>query len=290
MLVRCYNNLTITGPGRDINRFIRATRGLPAQYPGKKNLPSAGKYFCFNAFMPVPQNILPFGESRQEKRFSEKSGVMMFRRISCGAEWCELNWGAGHDVWDQKIMLQEVPNDRKRRTIQVGFLTYSCEPPIRWLDAVIAKFPNLTFFLHYSLSDQFAYGYVYGHKGETWESEVITEAQTEVFGPGQDILSAQVKYDSADHSVSNEGDYLVRYFCDDTPFEEKSFTDARSALEDAVDWNTEHDADYVEVLREDADGRATLLWLNDAAEGEVELDEADPDYEIAVRYYEKSRQ
>lgn len=182
MLTVCNNHIRVEGPHHEIRRFVAATTGRPAQYVGhKKENDNRNKYFCFNAFKPVPSRYLKEGEylsSTPVRKTAE--GFKIAKRISCGADWSWHNWTADCDVWDQKISADRMGYKRGCKQLYFCFSTFSC-PPIRWLMDVFAKFPKLSFDIHYSLRDQFSFGIIQGRNGEYWETETITEAPEEIF-------------------------------------------------------------------------------------------------------------
>lgn len=88
---------------------------------------------------------------------------------------------------------------------------------------------------------------------------------------------------------SSAAEYRVRYFVDDDKTEDIPFPSAASALHNAICWEHmgEYESgetpDYVEVIRKEGNIAYSLLWLNDGAQGGIEIDEEDPDYAEAER-------
>lgn len=185
MITICANYLTVEGKALDIMRFMNlTTQGGPAEYHSRKragkspSIPRKTGYFSFNSLLPVPEYVLRMGEISVPQHISMKMGeVKLEKRIACGEDWCIRHWGCPRDVWDQKITKKKMGcfyGSNDRATLDFSFETINT-PPVRWFEEAFARFPELTFQVHYELRGQLAHGYILGLDGETWESGILKE-------------------------------------------------------------------------------------------------------------------
>lgn len=114
------NTLTVSGEAKELKNFVFASLGLPAQYPPVhledgtclfKMRKETEPYFCFNALIPTPQQVLDIGFDGHAKY----PAVNMMRTIVTGEEavldgyhWNILNWGTKWDVYYDKITPEEM--------------------------------------------------------------------------------------------------------------------------------------------------------------------------------------
>ncbi len=72
----CMNNLTVSGNPAELKRFVESSMGFPAHYPPREwekqiqqmDPPEDTPYFCFNALVPTPPEVLAIG-SKQQRGF-----------------------------------------------------------------------------------------------------------------------------------------------------------------------------------------------------------------------------
>ena len=199
MYISCVVQMAIEGPAREIRRFIDANTGIPAKHPPffdkKGKLVDPPHYLCFHAFLPIPQSILQLSEFReQEKPMFSQDGVLFKRRCNSVSEWCESNWGTPWDIWDQQIDPETMGYHKGCTRIEFTFENAASNPPMRWLESVISKFPSLNFKIQYSIRDQFAWGRILGIKGHLWESDIHVVPAEDAFtieNDGLDPLQIQ---------------------------------------------------------------------------------------------------
>ena len=71
----CMNTLNVSGGADEIKRFVFANQGLPAKYPPQEWEKAIAQmepqptesYFCFNALVPTPQEVLDMGYDAHNK-------------------------------------------------------------------------------------------------------------------------------------------------------------------------------------------------------------------------------
>ena len=72
----CMNKLTVSGNAAELKRFVESSMGFPAHYPPQEweklirqmDLPEDTPYFCFNALIPTPPEVLATGYSAHNKQ------------------------------------------------------------------------------------------------------------------------------------------------------------------------------------------------------------------------------
>lgn len=69
----CMNKLTVSGPAQELKRFVEASIGFPACYPPQEWEKKADPipdtpYFCFNALIPTPPEVLATGYSARQNQ------------------------------------------------------------------------------------------------------------------------------------------------------------------------------------------------------------------------------
>lgn len=69
----CMNKLTVSGPAQELKRFVEASIGFPACYPPQEWEKKADPipdtpYFCFNALIPTPPEVLATGYSVRQNQ------------------------------------------------------------------------------------------------------------------------------------------------------------------------------------------------------------------------------
>lgn len=138
----CANEVKVEGSRKRLVEFDEAFKGRPANWgadlfdmrektPEEKVLfelehtkkIEAIHDYCFNALVPVPQDVLDAGFQ------------------SAGYEWSVVNWGT---KWDASITAYD---DGGSKITYVFDTAWS--PPIPFLHTVSAKWPDLTFTLTY---------------------------------------------------------------------------------------------------------------------------------------------
>lgn len=188
----CENYLVVSGEPKEIKRFIDANMGLPAQYPPvylkdgtcvSEPQQKKQKYFCFNALLPTPQEVLDIGFDGQDK--IPKSEYEKFWRgempeLLDGYHWNIANWGTKWDIYTDEISYEDLRWHEGCDNIEILFDT-AWSPPIPWIEKNISEFPNLTFKLHYEEPGCYFAGNIYGESGISSHTECTEEERDELF-------------------------------------------------------------------------------------------------------------
>lgn len=168
----CMNELEISGDASELKRFVEMNMGLPAEYPPQpwekepRERPTT-PYFCFNALVPTPKEVLEIGYDGHDK--IPKINIKYAYRGETvfpldGYHWNIANWGTKWDIYDEAITPEEMGWHEGVERITFGFDT-AWSPPIAWLEKVAPLFPTLHFKLHYEEPGCYFAGDVYGENG-----------------------------------------------------------------------------------------------------------------------------
>ena len=188
----CTNELTISGPPKDLKRFLDACMGLPAQYP-PLILPNGQKlsekpketepYFCFNALIPTPKEILEIGYDGHDKiprlTLAEILQGKMPEPMD-GYHWNIANWGTKWDIYHNRLTIEDFGWHRGCKKVTAWFDT-AWSPPRAWLEKAIGLYPSLTFILHYEEPGNYFAGDLYGENGVITEDIYDADRCAEVF-------------------------------------------------------------------------------------------------------------
>lgn len=188
----CDNYLTVSGEPEEIKKFVDANMGLPAQYPPvvlddgtcvSEEQIATEKYFCFNAMIPTPQEVLDIGFDGQGK--IPKSEYDKFRRgktpqMLDGYHWNIMNWGTKWDIYYDEISYEELKWYDGCGYIEICFDT-AWSPPIPWIEKNITEFPKLVFKLHYEEPGCYFAGDVCGEDGIVSHDEYDIGRCNEIF-------------------------------------------------------------------------------------------------------------
>lgn len=164
----CMNNLEVAGDVSELKRFVEANMGLPAEYPpkhkGKEPVENSNTpYFCFNALVPTPKDVLEIGFARKEQ-IPEINVMYAYRGETVfpldGYHWNIANWGTKWDVYDDAITAEEMGWHEGAERIAFEFDT-AWKPPLAWLKKAAMLFPALRFKLHYEEPSNFFAGDLY---------------------------------------------------------------------------------------------------------------------------------
>lgn len=126
------------------------------------------KYFCFNAFLPTPEEILKIGYSR------------LFDSEMDGYRWNLDNWGTKWDIYHDKITLAETGWEEGCDNLFLSFDT-AWSPPLAWFQKIVQHFKTLTFLLHYEEPGVFFAGDAAGEDGVYCLTEYTEEQCEELF-------------------------------------------------------------------------------------------------------------
>lgn len=129
----CTNYLTVIGNHTDVLRFVSMNTGVPAEYGLHKNRTHKEEVFCFNAMVPIPEDIEVFDY-----------GFGKDRDMSI-KDWCYENWGTGVDILNGAEI--QWNNDE---SLTIVFTTV-WSPPRDWFWRVSMAFKNLVLSLHYEI-------------------------------------------------------------------------------------------------------------------------------------------
>lgn len=142
----CDNELRITGPPKQLDRFVQEARGIPPQYGPDRDADDTlvEEALCFHNLYPVPAELLErtYGASAEdEKDLPPVDGCRS------GYEWEIKHWGT---KWGASDSCCEVtPAEGGGSEAEYGFST-AWTPPIGFLKYVSTRFPELRFDLRYS--------------------------------------------------------------------------------------------------------------------------------------------
>lgn len=162
--------------------------GFPAEYPPQpwetENCKKpTERYFCFNAQVPTPKEILEVGYDAHIK-LSEMSVEDMLREQEInptdGYHWNIVNWGTKWDVYFDAITKDEMGWHDGANYICFHFDT-AWSPPLAWLKKVALKFPELQFKLHYEEPGVFFAGDFYVEGEESKLNEYTDEQCRDLF-------------------------------------------------------------------------------------------------------------
>ena len=181
----CYNELHVTGDHEDLDRFLNACIGLPAEYPStppEELIRRKEPRFCFNALLPIPAEVL----SHNTIPVSELSVNLL--SILTGQysgeldsyHWKLLHWGTKWDVYDCNLTKNTIGFTPDSKEIRFNFDT-AWSPPIPWFTEAVSRFPMLHFTLHYEEPGMNFAGDVYGSDGETSEHNYSPDELSELF-------------------------------------------------------------------------------------------------------------
>lgn len=172
----CINNLSVYGNAETLEKFVFANMGLPAQYlpiPSEKEDCLNGQekhnneYFCFNALVPTPKEILDIGFDGHEKIPADVYyRLIRGEKVSPidGYHWSIQNWGTKWDIYYDEITPELMGWTKGCEFIRFDFDT-AWSPPCEWLKQVVKMFPSLSFKLHYEEPGCYFAGDVYGISG-----------------------------------------------------------------------------------------------------------------------------
>lgn len=148
--------MTVTGPADDIKKFINASMGHTAIAWGasaseeRAVSESSPSYFCFNALVPVPDEVIARGYDAGDP--------------VDGYHWCRENWGCKWDVYLDKITPERMGYREGCESLEFSFDTADV-PPKSWLVEAVWKFPSLDFQMEYREPDCLIGGCLYGGGG-----------------------------------------------------------------------------------------------------------------------------
>lgn len=152
----CNNFLTVSGDAAEVKRFMFSNLGLPAEYSPKEREQDAEQEaeteprFCFNALVPVPQEVLELGFDADSKieQIRQTQGNEAADKLIDGYHWCCANWGTKRDIYIHGITPETAGWKEGATKIEIYFGT-AWNPPISWLKTVAQMFPTLRLQLCY---------------------------------------------------------------------------------------------------------------------------------------------
>lgn len=126
------NEIKIHGSKEDIDDF--------EQYLSKSDIP-----FDFNLFLPYPEEFKILDDAYNE---AEAAGIPRDKLPKSGYaqggyDWCDYNWGT---TWNSESASVERTSDESIS----GWFDTAWSPPLGVLQAMVVKFPALTFTLNYN--------------------------------------------------------------------------------------------------------------------------------------------
>lgn len=149
----CYNRLTISGDHETLRKFVEKAFGTPAYYPSEPNEPQPeGKYLCFNATVPTPQEVLITGYHNPSVRLGAQFTELMtgtYKGPLDGYYWNVQNWGTKWDIYNHKITPESMGWSDTCTQLEAHFDT-AWGPAKTWVTKISDLFPDLKFHLFYS--------------------------------------------------------------------------------------------------------------------------------------------
>ena len=188
----CGNTMTVSGDPRNLKDFLDKNMGFPAKYPpiispnGKvlsKSDDVKEKYFCFNAFIPTPQEVLDVGFDGQAKIPKEEYDKLLHggeTKYIDGYHWNWKNWGTKWDIYSERLSLEEIGWSEGCDSVEICFDT-AWSPPIPWFEALVKAFPSLVFTMHYEEPGVFFAGNCRGENGVFTHNECTEEECYKLF-------------------------------------------------------------------------------------------------------------
>lgn len=135
----CENQLTVSGCYKNLEKFKKAFMGTIAKWPINERVEKLSEReiekikreyetprYCFNALVPVPEDILESGYS------------------NAGYLWCIENWGT---KWEPDMVFV-IEEDPEKGDLEYDFTT-AWSPPISVFKNASRNFPGLEFTLVY---------------------------------------------------------------------------------------------------------------------------------------------
>ena len=141
----CENELRITGPPEEMDRFVREAQGTARRYgPMRKDAsPPEKQMLCFHKLFPVPTELLKrsYGADMEHER-----DLPAIDGCTCGADWEIKYWGCKWGVSNENCQMTTAPDD----DIEAGywFLT-AWSPATGFFEHMSKMFPKLRFELTY---------------------------------------------------------------------------------------------------------------------------------------------
>lgn len=188
----CMNELSVDGNSDELKRFVEASMGLPAKYPPRvlrdgtcvsEPQEDTVSFFCFNALVPTPQEVLDIGFDGRDKIPANALMDVFYGNLNRpldGYHWNIAYWGTKWDIYHDHIGKEDMGWSEGCEGISFDFDT-AWSPPREWLYAVAAKFPNLSFKLHYEEPGCFFAGDLYAQDGMCIEDEYDEARCAETF-------------------------------------------------------------------------------------------------------------
>ena len=144
----CMNDLTVTGPKKEIAKFKEQSK---KDHTTKKN--NIENFFA--QFVPIPNDIFRGNVGQKEEAlYGDKTWYT----------WCPRNWGT---KWDANGCVLSV--DKPDQLIYVFDTAWS--PPIAWLEKVATLYPKLQFEMNYDEPGMVFSGTAISHKGRILNDE-----------------------------------------------------------------------------------------------------------------------
>ena len=164
----CYNELTVSGSHKELERFLDASIGLPAIYPDTKyKAEELTPQFCFNALVPTPEEVLQTGYSGLYKLSPADLSAIYSGSYSGpldGYHWNIMNWGTKWDIFGDGITKESIEWEEDSDSIFISFYS-AWSPPEAWLKYAVEQFPALDFKMHYEESGCYFAGDYRGEEG-----------------------------------------------------------------------------------------------------------------------------
>lgn len=183
----CENGFMAKGDTHELKRFIKLHMGYPAIYPpqikGEKRAKPRKKYFCFNAFIKTPKNVIEMGYDAHEKLCREIVALAVEKGVNIfpidGYNWNLLNGGVKWDIYRDEIDYKSITWEDKN-LIHFSFDT-AWGPPVRWFETIGKAFPKLEFRMNYWEPAMFFGGVLSAKNGEIEHRKLSDEECASVY-------------------------------------------------------------------------------------------------------------
>ena len=184
----CMNKLTVSGPAQELKRFVEASIGFPACYSPQEWKKKADPipdtpYFCFNALIPTPPEVLATGYSARQNQPENAFWRAMAGESVPGMDgdhWNLANWGVKWDIYVDKIDRETLGWTEGCDRIEVVFDT-ALSMPERWFATASELFPQLSFKLHSEEPGCYFAGDMLGENGVVSTEYYNDEKLREIF-------------------------------------------------------------------------------------------------------------
>lgn len=184
----CGNLMIVEGDKQVLKDFIQKNIGYPVMYPEPTLYGPQKRYkkqFCFNALVPMPQDVIERGYytsieiPNEEFDKAYRTGKKEVPFLLDGYHWSLLNWGVGNDIINEVDENKDIywESDKK---ISIFFRT-AWSPPFWWFKNAAALYPSLKLHLSYMERGKMLTGDLHSENGAIAIKECTREECEKIF-------------------------------------------------------------------------------------------------------------